>query len=57
MYDRIWEHFKRWMIENFKRSNDTFRKQVLADIEELIKQYTTIAFETERKPDFIIKGK
>ncbi len=57
MYGRIWEHFKRWMIENFKRSDDTFRKQVLADIEDLIKQYTNIAFETERKPDFLIKGK
>ena len=57
MYSRIWEHFKRWMIENFKRNDDTFRKQVLADIEDLIKQYTKISFETERKPDFLIKDK
>ena len=44
LYSYIWARFKRWLLENFKKNDIEYRKEILHNVEKLIDQYKNVAF-------------
>lgn len=40
LYSTMGENFERWLLQNFYKSNEEYRKEILEHIENYITQYT-----------------
>ena len=44
LYNDTWQHFLRWLLENFKTSDERHRKEVLDFIEAITTKYQETVF-------------